>query len=124
MFKTLFQAEYPFFYDLAEIHRYYLAYRSLMKHWDELMPGQIHQLSYENLVADQSGETRKLLEYCGLSSEDSCAEFHRNKASTTIASAVPVRKPICDCAISQCRHYAAELAQLRRQLESAGVNCD
>ena len=124
MYKTLFRAGYPFSYDLSEIGRYYLAYRSLMKHWEESMPGQLYQMSYENLVANQVRATRDLLDFCGLQWEDACAEFHRNTAAITTASAVQVRRPIYDSSISQWRHYAAELAPLRWQLESAGVDCD
>lgn len=123
MYKTLFQAGYPFSYDLSEIGRYYLAYRSLMKHWEDSMPGQLYQVSYENLVSNQVGATRDLLGFCGLPWEDTCTQFHRNTAAITTASAVQVRRPIYGSSISQWRHYTTELAPLRRQLESVGVDC-
>jgi tetratricopeptide (TPR) repeat protein len=121
MYKTLFKDGYPFSYTLDEIARYILAYRKLMDHWDAVMPGGIHRLSYERLVADQIGETRKLLEFCGLEWQDSCAEFHRNPTATTTASASQVRRPIYDSSVNQWRHYAAQLAPLSAALESAGI---
>ena len=124
MYKTLFRTGYPFSYQLSEIGRYYLAYRSLMKHWEEYMPGQLYQMNYENLVLNQVDATRDLLGFCDLPWDDACVEFHRNKSAVTTASAVQVRRPIYDTAISQWRHYAGELSPLRRQLESAGVDCD
>ena len=122
MYKTLFKDGYPFSYDLREIAQYYGAYRRLMDHWTATMPGAIHTLSYEGLVADQLAESRKLLEFCGLEWQDACADFHRNAAATTTASASQVRQPIYDSSVAQWRHYAAQLAPLSEALTSAGIN--
>jgi len=121
MYKTLFKDGYPFSYDLAEIGGYYLAYRRLMAHWRTSMPETLHELSYEALIADQLGETRRLLAFCGLEWEDGCGQFHANPAASTTASAVQIRRPIYDSSVSQWRHYETQLAGLRVQLESAGV---
>ena len=86
------------------------------------MPGAIHTLSYESLVADQLAESRKLLEFCGLEWQDACADFHRNAAATTTASASQVRQPIYDSSVAQWRHYATQLAPLSEALTSAGIN--
>jgi tetratricopeptide (TPR) repeat protein len=121
MYKTLFKDGYPFSYDLDEIAQYYIAYRKLMDHWSAILPGAVYPLSYENLVADQIDETRKLLEFCGLDWEDGCTEFHRNPTATTTASASQVRRPIYDSSVSQWRHYTAQLSSLSRALKSAGI---
>ncbi len=123
MYKTLFKDGYPFSYDLEEIARYYIAYRRLMAHWRSMVPDALHELSYESLVADQLGETRKLLAFCGLDWQDDCARFHENSAASTTASAAQIRRPIYDSSLSQWRHYAAQLAPLRRQLDAAGIEC-
>lgn len=122
MYKTLFKDGYPFSYDLREIAQYYGAYRRLMDHWTATMPGAIHTLSYEGLVADQLTESRKLLEFCGLEWEEACADFHRNAAATTTASASQVRQPIYDSSVAQWRHYATQLAPLSEALTSGGIN--
>ena len=124
MYKTLFKDGYPFSYDLDEIAQYYIAYRKLMDHWSAVMPGAVYSLNYENLVADQIDETRKLLEFCGLDWEDACAEFHRNPSATTTASASQVRRPIYDSSVAQWRHYTAQLESLSSALESAGIELE
>ena len=86
------------------------------------MPGVIHNLDYERLVSDQVGETRRLLEFCGLQWEDGCLAFHRNPTPTTTASAVQVRQSLYDSSIAQWRHYATQLEGLRRQLAAAGID--
>jgi len=124
MYKTLFKDGYPFSYDLGEIGRYYVGYRRLMDHWQAAMPAAIFPLSYEELVADQLGETRKLLDFCGLEWQDACVEFHRNPQPTTTASAAQVRRPLYDSSVSQWRHYAGELEELSGLLSAAGISTE
>jgi tetratricopeptide (TPR) repeat protein len=124
MFKTLFKDGYPFSYDLEELGRYYAAYRRLMDHWQTALPGCIHELSYEALVADQEAQTRRLLEFCGLEWEQGCMQFQANTTATTTASAAQVRRPLYATAVAQWRHYARQLEPLRQQLLAAGINVE
>jgi Sulfotransferase family len=121
MYKTLFKDGYPFSYDLEEIGRYYVAYRKLMDHWRMTMPGVVYDLCYEGLVADQVGQTRRLLEFCGLEWEDACLDFHRNPSPTMTASATQVRQSLYDSSLAQWRLYGTPLEGLRRQLIAAGI---
>ncbi len=121
MYKTLFKDAYPFSYDLSEIAQYYVGYRRLMAHWSESMPGELYTLSYEALIADQQGETRKLLQFCGLEWQQACLQFHENPAVSATASAAQVRRPIYSSSVEQWRHYEAQLAGLSAQLAAAGV---
>jgi tetratricopeptide (TPR) repeat protein len=124
IFKTLFQDGYPFSYDLEELARYYIAYDRLMHHWQASLPGGIHEFSYEALIADQRGETQRLLAFCGLDWEETCMQFQANAAPTTTASAVQVRRPLYDTAIAQWRNYARQLEPLRQQLRAANINVE
>jgi tetratricopeptide (TPR) repeat protein len=121
IYKTLFQDGYPFSYDLQELGRYYIAYRRLMRHWSQILPGGIHEVQYEDLVLDPARQTRQLLEFCGLDWEDACADFHVNAAPTTTASATQVRRPLYNTSVSQWRHYATQLAPLQQELQEAGI---
>ncbi len=124
IYKTLFDGGYPYSYDLAELGRYYIAYRRLMQHWRATLGGALYHLSYEALIADQRGETEKLLRFCGLGWEEACLEFHHNPAPATTASASQVRSPLYRRSVEQWRHYRAELQPLIRQLEDAGITID
>ncbi len=117
MYKTLFQDGYPFSYDLEDIGHYYTAYRRLMDHWRQTLPGVVYDLSYEALVADQAGETARLLAHCGLDWEDACLDFHRNPAASTTASAAQVRRPLYASSVAQWQHHAEALAPLRALVE-------
>jgi len=122
MYKTLFNEGYPFSYDLTDIGRYYIAYRRLMDHWNWTLPTGIHTIRYEDLVASQVGETRRLLDFCRLPWENSCLNFHQSSTATTTASAAQVRRKIYDSSVTQWRHYEVELTRLRAQLEAAGID--
>ncbi len=124
IYKKLFQDGYPFSYDLEELGRYYIAYRRLMRHWTATLPGLIHEVSYEALVADPRRETQRLLAFCALQWQDACLEFHANPAPSTTASAAQVRRRLYDSAIGLWRQYAAQLEPLRRQLAAAGIDTE
>jgi tetratricopeptide (TPR) repeat protein len=121
MYKTLFRHGYPFSYDLAELGKYYLAYRRLMEHWQVTMPGFVYSVSYERLLADPLSETRKLLDYCALAWEDACANVQQKPSPMSSASASEVRQGMSDSSVSQWRHYETQLAPLGNQLHAAGV---
>ena len=65
-FRQLFARGQPFTYDLAELGEYYLEYEKMMAHWHAALPGRVLDVQYEDVVADQPGQARRLLEYCGL----------------------------------------------------------
>ena len=121
VYKTLFGQAYPFSYDLDELAAYFLAYRRLMDHWHEVMPGQILNVAYEDVVADTESAARRLTEYCGLQWERECLEFHTSRAATTTASAAQVRQPVYSSSVQKWRHYEQQLAPLQARLLDAGL---
>lgn len=122
VYKQLFRDAYPFSYDLDELGRYYIAYHRLMQHWHEVMPGAIHTVRYESLVADVEGESRRLLAFCGLAWDDRCLRFHENEQPSTTASALQVREPVYATSVGRWRRYERQLEPLRRLLEDAGID--
>ena len=68
------------------------------------------------------GETRRLLEFCGLEWEDACLAFHRNPSPTMTASATQVRQSLYDSSLAQWRHYGSQLEGLRGQLLAARID--
>ena len=121
MYKTLFRDGYPFSYSLTDLAAYYVAYVRLMAFWRRALPGRIHTVAYERLVADQRGETARLLAACALPWDEACIDFHKNPTATTTASASQVRRPLYSTSLWQWRHYEDELAGLRHALEAAGI---
>jgi predicted Zn-dependent protease len=115
-YKQHFSHLMPFCYDLGEIAAYYRDYARLMDHMDRVLPGRVHRVYYERLVADPEGEVRKLLEYCGLPFEPACLEFHANRRAVRTISSEQVRRPIFKDSVEQWRHYEPWLGPLREAL--------
>ncbi len=124
IYKTLFNNAYPFSYDLNEIADFMIGYRKLMAHWHSVMPGQILDVAYEDMVTDQEATTRRLLDFCGLEFEAQCLDFHRNPASVMTASSVQVRQPLYESSLHRWREFSAELQPVRERLNLAGIAVD
>jgi tetratricopeptide (TPR) repeat protein len=115
-FKQHFQAGNWFSYSLQDLGRYYRDYVHLMAHFDAVLPGRVHRVYYEDIVADLEGEVRRLLEYCGLPFEDGCLRFHENRRLVQTASSEQVRRPIYGDSVDQWRHFEPWLGELKEAL--------
>lgn len=121
VYKSLFEGAYPYSYDLQELANYYVAYRNLMAHWFDVMPGVIHTVRYEELVTEPRPVIESLLDYCSLSWEDQCLNFHESAGAVTTASAVQVREALHTGSIGKWRHYSEQLQPVAEILQQAGV---
>jgi tetratricopeptide (TPR) repeat protein len=124
VYKTLFQGAYPFSYDLDELANYYVAYHELMAHWQEMLPGDIHMVRYEDLVSDAKAVTESLLDYCELTWDDACLEFYESRDAVTTASATQVRQAMHGKSIGKWRHYEQQLQSVVRILNDAGITSE
>jgi tetratricopeptide (TPR) repeat protein len=108
-----------FTYGVDDIARYYRTYLDLMRHWDQVLPGRVLRVSYEDLVEDLEGGVRRMLEHCGLPFEPACLAFHETQRSVRTPSSEQVRQPIGREGLTQWEHYAPWLAPLRDALGDA-----
>jgi tetratricopeptide (TPR) repeat protein len=115
-FKQHFQSGVWFTYSLEDLGRYYRDYVQLMAHFDAVLPGRIHRVHYEHLVADLEGEVRRLLDYCGLPFEEQCLRFHETRRVVQTASSEQVRQPLYADAIEQWRNFEPWLDRLKEAL--------
>ena len=115
-FKQHFVRGQHFSYSLADIGRYYRDYVELMAHFDDVLPGRIHRVFYEDLIDDMESEVRRLLEHCGLPFEARCLEFHANTRPVMSASSEQVRQPIYRDSLEAWRPYEPWLEPLKDAL--------
>ncbi len=104
-FKQHFGNGQEFSYSLADLGRYYFDYVELMAHWDEVLPGKVHRVIYEDLVADPEGGTRALFRHLDLPFEAASLRFHENTRLVRTASAEQVRRPIFTDALAHWKNY-------------------
>ena len=111
-YKQLFASGQAFSYDLRELGEYYLEYHRLMGHWHAVLPGQVLDLQYEDLVTDFDAQLPRLLDYCGLPWDEQCSRFHENRRAVRSASSEQVRQPLNRAGLHRWRDYERHLQPL------------
>ena len=103
-FSTLFVGDQPFAWDLAELGRYYRAYRRLMDHWRRVLPQEVMlDVHYEELVADFEPQARRIVAHCGLEWDEACLAFDKAARPVRTASMVQVRQPVYKSSVGRPR---------------------
>ena len=118
-FKQLFAEGQEFTYGLNEVGQYYRDYVDLMNHWDEVLPGKVLRVHHEDVLDDFEAQVQRILEYCGLSFESGCLEFHQTNRSVRTASSEQVRQPLNRSGMDQWRPFETHLSPLRDALGHA-----
>jgi hypothetical protein len=83
---------------------------------DSVLPGRVHRVAYEQLVADPEGETRRLLDHIGVPFEPTCLRFYDNPRAVRTASAEQVRRPIFADGLDGWKRYDHWLGPLKAAL--------
>ena len=78
-----------------------------------------YRLRYESFIADQIGETQKLMAFIGLDVEDAQFNFHQSRRYAPTPSYAQVREPLHDRAIGRWRNYANILEPVTELLAPA-----
>ena len=115
-FKQLFAEGQDFSYKLEDIGRYYQAYLKLMNHWHEVLPDFVLTVNHEDVVDDLEKQVHRILDFCGLTFEQSCIDFHKTKRNIKTPSSEQVRQPIYKSATEQWKHFEQYLDPLKKVL--------
>lgn len=91
-------------------------YQRLMAHWQAVLELPIHDVAYEDLIDDQEGQTRALLDALDLEFDEACLRFHESTRPTLTASAEQVRQPIYRRAVGRWKNYERQLQPLEKAL--------
>jgi len=105
-----------FAYDLSELGQYYREYLKLMNHWRKVLPVNIFELKYEDIVQQQEEVSRKLIEFCGLEWDSACLDFHKKDRPVFTASNWQVRQPIYTTSCGRWQNYEQFLDPLKELL--------
>ena len=101
---------------LDDLGRYYAGYVELMAHFDEVLPGHVHRINYEQLVANPEREVRKVLDYLGLAFEENCLRYYEQQQVIETVSAGQARQPIYKAGVGSRRKFEPWLEPLKRAL--------
>ena len=109
----------PQSYNLTELGLYYKNYARLMEHWHNVLPQDaFYEIQYEALVTNKEEETRKLIDFCGLTWNDTCLDSHKTERIIRTASISQVREPVYTSSIERWRKYKTHLTPLLNALDN------
>jgi tetratricopeptide (TPR) repeat protein len=112
-----FAGDHTYAYNQTNLGRYYRQYERMMDHWRHTVPDSILEVRYEDIIADQEAETRRLLDFCGLDWDESCLAFHKTDRAVRTWSYRQVRQPIYKSSVARWRKFARHLAPLLAELD-------
>ncbi|MGR3376587.1 tetratricopeptide repeat-containing sulfotransferase family protein [Salipiger abyssi] len=95
--------------DLADIAHAIKRFRRHVAHWKAALPGVIHEIRYEALVADPEPHSRALIAAAGLDWQDACLDFHKTSDAVKTLSVSQVRQPIYTGSAQAWKKYEREL---------------
>lgn len=90
--RTLFSGAALYTYDQAELSAFFLQYRRMMAHWHSVLPGQVLDIPYDQLVADPAGMAEKVAAHCGVDYEPGMIDISRTTGSVATPSATVARQ--------------------------------
>jgi tetratricopeptide (TPR) repeat protein len=99
-------------YDLADCGRRFLEIDRLANHWLRVLPLKMLEVQYEDMVADLEGQSRRLIDFLGLSWNAACLDFHKTQRTVVTASTWQVRQPIYTRSVGRWRNYEKHLGPL------------
>ena len=97
---------------MKSIGKYYRNYSDLMAHWKNVLPVEIFDLNYEDLVSSPEHHIRKLIDHVGVEWDDACLRPHDMQRAVNTPSRNQVSKPINKDAIGSWRQYESHAGPL------------
>lgn len=97
-------------YRLEDIASHMRAVHALTRAYDAALGETALRVRYEDLVADQEAQTRRLLAHLDLPFESACLRFHENRRYAPTPSYAQVSEPLNDRSIGRWTLYRPQLA--------------
>ena len=108
-FKSSFSEFHAYATDLEFLGQYYQEYWKLMNYWREVLPGRMHDIYYEDTVANTEAVARGMIEHIGLDWDENCLDHTSSKRDVSTASQWQVRQPIYTSSVAKWKNYEADL---------------
>jgi Flp pilus assembly protein TadD len=105
----------------GDVLHQYRQHQRLMAHWRSVMaPDRFIEVDYEAVVADREGQTRRLIDFCGLDWDDACLAPQENRRTVKTASVWQARQPTYTRSLDRWRHYEPWLGEFGDLLSEPG----
>ena len=97
-------------YAIDTITAHMRAMHNLNAHYDAALDAPVFTLKYEDFVASQDAQTRRLLAHIGVAFDPACLRFHDNRRHAPTPSYAQVTQPLNDRSIGRWKAYQKQLA--------------
>ncbi len=128
IYFTDFRTGHHYSYVLEDIAANFQQFTRLMDHWCQVIPSPLHEVRYEDVVAEPEAQIRALLAFVGLEWDSRCLEFQNVNRPVHTASAWQVRQPLYASSVGRWRRYEQHLKTLKTALgplvKEAGYDID
>lgn len=99
-------------FSVDHIVQFFNSYRTMMRHWEKVLPGRILHIQYEDLVAHPRQVSEEILAHCGLAWDDRVLEFYKSRRVVHTYSSNQVRSGIYTSAVNAAAAYDGWLKPL------------
>jgi tetratricopeptide (TPR) repeat protein len=119
-YKEIFSGVAHYSYDQREMADYYVRYRRLMAHWHQVLPGQILDVSYSDLVKAPADVVSRVLTFCGVGAAEH--EYLGAPQPVTTASSPQIRGAVHQRGLFAWESYRPKLGPLLERLDAQGID--
>ncbi|MBT4184570.1 MAG: hypothetical protein HOI88_05145 [Phycisphaerae bacterium] len=109
---NLLAAGHPYTNRIENLGKVWVARRKIVEMWMEQLSIPVMELHYENLVANQRDETKRLISFLGLEWDEKCIEFHKSKRVAKTISYDQVNKKMYSTSSGRWKNYEKHLGPL------------
>lgn len=96
-------------YDLEAMAHKFNIYARLMKHWHSILPEQILNISYKDLVSKNESTARSLSDFCNIDFDEKMLSHSENVDQVLTLSVGQIRQPVHTKSVGQWRLYESVL---------------
>ena len=113
IYTTFLGSGTQFAYSKSNIVAYYREYLRTMEHWRQVLPeGQMIEIDYEDLVANEPEVLRDLLQFLDLTWNESVLRHDQNIGQVSTPSLWTARQPVNTSSVERWRRYEPWLGEL------------
>jgi tetratricopeptide (TPR) repeat protein len=104
-YHQCFEAGFNHLFNLEALAMNYRLYNDYMSFWQELFPGRILVVNYEELVAAPEKYLRDILNFCELDWEPELMSFHKQVGRVRTSTDIQIRQSFNTSAVGKWRRY-------------------
>jgi len=104
-------------YKLENAAKHYALVMDLVNHYRSILDINYTAVKYEDIVADQEGKTRELLDFIGIDWDEQCMDFHKNERYARTASYAQVTEKLYTSSVHRYKNYRKHIDKIIPILE-------